>query len=67
MNVFYFDLESDRIPTRYEKYLPLDEKTIVSHLENGDGLIAAKERKGAPPAILIAAPRSARTSLSPSW
>ncbi len=59
LNVFYFDLESDRIPTRYEKYLPLDEKTIVSHLESGEGLIAAKERKGAPPSILIAAPRRA--------
>ncbi len=60
LDVFYFDLGSDRIPTRYEKYLPLPEKEIVGHLENGEGLIAAKERKGAPPAILIAAPRRAQ-------
>lgn len=58
--VFYFDLGSDRIPTRYEKYLPLPEKEIVSHLESGEGLFAVKDRKGAAPAILIAAPRRAQ-------
>jgi len=60
LDVFYFDLESDRIPARYAKYLPVDEKTLVSQLENGKGLIAAKEQKGEPPAIVIAAPRRAQ-------
>lgn len=59
LDVFYFDLGADRIPNRYAKYLPMAEKDIVSHLENGDGLIAARTRKGAPPSILIAAPRRA--------
>lgn len=62
LTVFYFDLESERIPERYAKYLPVAEKEIVRHLQTGEGLIAAKERKGAPPAILIAAPRRAELS-----
>jgi TonB family protein len=60
LDVFYFDLGSERIPTRYEQYLPLPEKEIVSHLQNGEGVIAARERKGGPPSILIAAPRRAQ-------
>lgn len=58
--VFYFDLDGWRIPARYDAYLPLPSATIVEHLERGEGLIAARERPGAPPAILIAAPRRAQ-------
>lgn len=58
--VFYFDLGSERIPARYDAELPLPSAEIVAHLERGQGLIAVRERKGAPPAILLAAPRRAQ-------
>ncbi|XXT21243.1 response regulator [Sorangium sp. So ce429] len=57
--VFYFDLGNQRIPARYDADLPLPTADIVARLEKGEGLIAARERAGAPPAILIAAPRRA--------
>ena len=55
--VFYFDLGSGRIPARYDAELPLPSAEIAARLERGDGLIAVRERPGAPPAIVIAAPR----------
>ncbi|XXY46138.1 AgmX/PglI C-terminal domain-containing protein [Sorangium sp. So ce269] len=58
--VFYFDLGNQRIPARYDADLPLPTADIVARLEKGEGLIAARERAGAPPAILIAAPRRAQ-------
>ncbi|APR85614.1 Hypothetical protein A7982_10963 [Minicystis rosea] len=58
--VFYFDLEGGRIPARYDAELPLSSAEIVAHLSRGEGLVAARERPGAPPVILIAAPREAQ-------
>ncbi|WP_437962968.1 AgmX/PglI C-terminal domain-containing protein (plasmid) [Sorangium sp. So ce119] len=58
--VFYFDLGNQRIPARYDADLPLPTADIVARLEKGEGLIAVRERGGAPPAILIAAPRQAQ-------
>lgn len=60
LDVFYFDLGADRIPTRYAKYLPLPVDQIVQRLNQGEGLIAAKKRQGAPPVILLGAPRRAQ-------
>lgn len=58
--VFYFDLGSGRIPARYDAELPLPSAEIVARLSKGEGLIAVREREGAPPAVLIAAPRKAQ-------
>jgi len=58
--VHYFDLESNRVPSRYDAALPIPSAEIVAHLERGEGLLAARERKGAPPIVLIAAPRAAQ-------
>ena len=55
--VFYFDLDGNRVPSRYDAYLPIPSADIVSHLERGEGLIAMRERPGAKPTIVIAAPR----------
>ncbi len=55
--VFFFDLDADRVPSRYDEYLPMPSADIVARLEKGDGLIAMRERKGAKPTIVIAAPR----------
>ena len=58
--VFYFDLGDGRIPARYDALLPMPSAEIVSRLEKGQGLIAVRERTGAPPIILLAAPREAQ-------
>lgn len=57
--VFYFDLAENRIPARYEQLLPMKVADIVKELEMGKSFVVAKERPGAPPSILIAAPRAA--------
>jgi hypothetical protein len=57
--IFYFDLASQRIPARYDAELPIPSAEIIAHLSRGSGLVAVREREGAPPAILIAAPRQA--------
>ena len=62
LTVFYYDLETNRIPSRYDAYLPLPSKEIAAHLEKGEGLFAVKIREGAPPVIVIAAPRWAQLS-----
>lgn len=58
--VYYFDLGNGRIPARYDAELPLPSADIAARLAKGDGLVAVKERPGAPPAVLIAAPREAQ-------
>jgi hypothetical protein len=58
--VFYFDLGSQRIPARYDAELPIPSAEIAARLSRGEGLVAARERPGAPPVILIAAPRKAQ-------
>jgi hypothetical protein len=58
--IFYFDLDDGRIPARYDGELPLASADIAARLARGDGLVAIRERPGAPPAVLIAAPREAQ-------
>lgn len=58
--VYYFDLGDGRIPARYDAELPLPSAEIVARLERGEGLVAVRERPGAPPAVLVAAPREAQ-------
>jgi hypothetical protein len=58
--VYYFDLGDGRIPARYDADLPLPSAEIASRLEKGEGLVAVRERPGAPPAVLVAAPREAQ-------
>lgn len=62
MLVFYFDLGDDLVPSRYDEYLPIPSAEIVKHLEQGEGLIAFRERANAKPTIVIAAPRVAQLS-----
>lgn len=57
--VVYFDLGKNRIPARYERHLPMTVASIEHELEDGKSFILAKERVGAPPVVLIAAPRTA--------
>lgn len=59
LGVFYFDLGAQRIPARYDAELPIPSADIIAHLSRGSGLVAVREREGAPPVILIAAPRQA--------
>lgn len=60
LEIFYFDLGEGRIPARYDARLPLPSADVVARLERGEGVIAVKLRDGAPPVILIGAPRSAQ-------
>lgn len=57
LTVFFYDKTANRIPARYEQYLPMSVKEIDERLASGQGLIAVKQRESAPPVILIAAPR----------
>lgn len=59
MLVFYFDLGKNRIPPRYERHLPMPVAEIEALLEDGKSFVVGAERKGAPPTLLIAAPRTA--------
>jgi len=56
--VYYFDLGDGRIPARYDAELPLPSADIAARLAHGEGLVAARERPGAPPVLLLAAPRA---------
>lgn len=56
--VFYFDLGQWRLPSRYDDLLPMKSADIVARLEKGEGVVAAKTRAGAPPVVLVAAPRA---------
>src|SRR5262249_11296981 len=58
LTTIYFDLGKNRVPSRYDALLPIPSARIVAELEKGSGLVAARERDGAPPILLIAAPRS---------
>jgi tetratricopeptide (TPR) repeat protein len=59
LTVFYFDLNENRVPSRYENHMPMKVDDIVRELEAGKSFVVAKERAGAPPSLLIAAPRRA--------
>lgn len=56
---FYTHL-ADPIPARYDELLPIAMSEVTAHLQKGEGLVVAKERAGAPPVILVAAPREAQ-------
>jgi hypothetical protein len=56
--VFWFDLGKNRVPARYEELLPMKVAEIERQLEAGKAFAVAKEREGAPPVILLAAPRT---------
>ncbi|MCA9625890.1 MAG: AgmX/PglI C-terminal domain-containing protein, partial [Myxococcales bacterium] len=58
MVVFYYDLEHNRIPDRYGDLLPIPLETVKAELALGKSFTVAKERPGAPPILLIAAPRT---------
>ena len=55
--VFFYDQTFNRIPSRYDRYLPLPSTEIEAKLASGQGLVAVKQRTAAPPVVLIAAPR----------
>lgn len=57
--VFYTHL-GDPIPARYDDVLPVGMNEVLAHLMRGEGVVIAKERPNAPPAILLAAPREAQ-------
>ena len=59
LTVFYTHL-GDPIPARYDDVLPVPMSEVLSHLQKGEGVVIAKERNGAPPSILLAAPREAQ-------
>ncbi|MBK7396729.1 MAG: AgmX/PglI C-terminal domain-containing protein [Myxococcales bacterium] len=58
--VFFFDLGAHKIPARYDAYLPLPSAEVIGRLEKGEGLVVVKSRPGAPPVILLGAPREAQ-------
>ena len=59
MVVLYYDLERHRIPSRYASLLPMPPTELEATLAEGKSLTVATERAGAPPVLLIAAPRTA--------
>lgn len=58
--VAYFTHLGDPIPARYDDLLPISMAEVTAHLQKGEGVLVAKERAGAPPVILVAAPREAQ-------
>jgi hypothetical protein len=56
--VFFYDLDNNRVPSRYDAYLPMPSDEIAAVLERGEGLVVARKREGAKPTIVIAAPRA---------
>lgn len=58
--VYFFDLGRHRIPARYDALLPMPSADVAARLEKGEGLVVVKARPGAPPSILVAAPREAQ-------
>ncbi len=63
MVVFFYDLEDNRVPSRYDAYLPIPSDEIAGVLAQGNGLIAVRERPHAKPTIVIAAPREAQLGI----
>jgi hypothetical protein len=59
ITLFYTHL-GDLIPARYDSLLPMPMAEVTAHLQKGEALIVAAERPGAPPVILLAAPREAQ-------
>lgn len=59
LTVFYTHL-GDPIPARYDDVLPVAMSEVLAHLTKGEGVVIAKERPNAPPAVLLAAPREAQ-------
>ncbi|MCC6523868.1 MAG: AgmX/PglI C-terminal domain-containing protein [Polyangiaceae bacterium] len=55
--VVYTDLEHNLVPARYEDLLPLPIAEVERRLAAGEGVYAAQKRSGAPPLVLVAAPR----------
>jgi hypothetical protein len=55
--VVFADLESP-FPKRYEDVLPMPLAELEGRLARGEGVFAAKARVGAPPVVLVAAPRA---------
>ncbi len=59
MVIFYYDLGKNRVPARYQHHLPMSIEAIEAELSEGKSFVVAKERPGAPPVLLLAAPRTA--------
>lgn len=59
MVVLFYDLERNRIPSRYGSLLPMPQAELDQALADGKSLVVAKARNGAPPILLFAAPRAA--------
>ncbi len=57
--VFYTHLD-DPIPSRYNALLPIKMEEVIAHLEKGEAIVSALQRKDAPPVILLATPRKAQ-------
>jgi hypothetical protein len=55
LTVVYFTLD-DRIPDRYDDLLAMPASEITRRLDRGEAFIVARERPGAPPVVLVAAP-----------
>lgn len=60
MLIFFYDLGDNRVPSRYDTYLPMPSDDIAAILEGGDGVVMARERPNGKPVIVIAAPRPAQ-------
>jgi tetratricopeptide (TPR) repeat protein len=55
--VLFYDLERNHLPDRYAYLLPTTTAKIDEELQKGNGYMSVREREGAPPIVLIAAPR----------
>lgn len=58
--VIYYDREEGRVPDRYESFFALPVADLNARLDRGEGVIAVKRRDGAPPLVMLAAPRRAQ-------
>lgn len=56
--VMLYDLDRNRVPSRYDEYLALPSAEIERRLASGDGLVALRKREGKRPLVVLAAPRS---------
>lgn len=54
--VLYVD-EETLVPERYAKWLAVSPDEVRAAFDRGEGLVAVKERPGAPPVVTLAAPR----------
>jgi hypothetical protein len=54
--VLFVDQET-MVPARYAKWLAVPSEEIQAAFDRGEGLVAVKERPGAPPLVTLAAPR----------